>query len=183
MFTDESRSFIKPTQMAAQLPKFVLILMIKNEEKILLRCLEAVKDIVDAYCICDTGSTDTSREIAAEFLKTHDGCLTSETWKDFGSNRTASFVNAQSYLRKTGWDLKNTYGLLLDADMVFVPKVLKSTPLDHEGYTVIQKAGNLEYPNTRLVRMDYNWTCRGVTHEYWDGLHYLRLKKIPLHPL
>jgi glycosyltransferase involved in cell wall biosynthesis len=158
-------SFTKPTRM----PKFVLVLMIRNEEKILLRCLEAAAAIADAFCICDTGSTDASCEIATEFLKTHDGCLTHEPWKDFGYNRTVSFRNAQSYLSKTGWDLPNTYGLLLDADMVFVQGSLKTQPLDHEGYTIIQKAGALEYPNTRLVRMDYAWSCRGVTHEYWDG--------------
>ena len=149
--------------------RFVLILMIRNEEKILLRCLEAAKDIADAFCICDTGSTDTSREIATSFLKTHDGCLTTEPWKDFGHNRTVAFKNAQTYLRATGWDLDTTYGVLLDADMVFVPGNLKTEPLSHEGYTIIQKAGGLEYPNTRLVRMDHNWSCRGVTHEYWDG--------------
>jgi len=149
--------------------RFVLVLMIRNEEKILLRCLEAVAGLVDAYCICDTGSTDASCDIATEFLKTHDGCLTTEVWKDFGYNRTVSFKNAQTYLEKTGWDLPTTYGLLLDADMLFVQGNLKTTKLSHEGYTVIQKAGGLEYPNTRLVRMDYNWTCRGVTHEYWDG--------------
>ena len=149
--------------------RFVLVLMIRNEEKILGRCLEAVADLVDAFCICDTGSTDTSCEIATEFLKTHDGFLTHEPWKDFGHNRTVSFQNAQSYLRKTGWDLPNTYGLLLDADMLFVKGKLKTEALGHEGYTIIQKAGSLEYPNTRLVRMDYDWTCRGVTHEYWDG--------------
>ena len=149
--------------------RFVLILMIRNEQKILLRCLEAVADLVDAYCICDTGSTDASCETASGFLKTHDGCLTTEVWKDFGYNRTISFKNAQSYLKTTGWDLSTTYGLLLDADMLFVKGNLKTTELVHEGYTIIQKAGGLEYPNTRLVRMDYNWTCRGVTHEYWDG--------------
>lgn len=149
--------------------KFVLILMIRNEEKILKRCLEAVEAVVDAFCICDTGSTDTSCEIATDFLKTHDGCLTTEPWKDFGYNRTVSFKNAQTYLKKTGWDLATTYGLLLDADMVFVPGTMKSAELGHEGYTIVQKAGNLEYPNTRLVRMDYDWSCRGVTHEYWDG--------------
>jgi hypothetical protein len=53
--------------------------------------------------------------------------------------------------------------------MVFVQGNLKTIPLGHEGYTIIQKAGTMEYPNTRLVRMDYAWTCRGVTHEYWDG--------------
>jgi glycosyltransferase involved in cell wall biosynthesis len=151
------------------MPKFVLVLMIRNEERILLRCLEAVKDIVDAYCICDTGSTDSSREIATEFLKTHDGCLSEEPWKDFGYNRTATAKYAQAYLSSRGWDLTDTYGLLLDADMVFVPGQLKTTVLHHQGYTVVQKAGNLEYPNTRLIRMDYPWTCRGVTHEYWDG--------------
>jgi len=157
-------SFTKPTHM-----RFVLILMIRNEEKILQRCLEAVESLVDAFCICDTGSTDSSCEIATRFLKTHDGCLTHEPWKDFGHNRTVSFQNAHTYLKHTGWDLHETYGLLLDADMIFVPGTLKSISLEHEGYTIIQKAGSLEYPNTRLVRMDYPWTCRGVTHEYWDG--------------
>jgi tetratricopeptide (TPR) repeat protein len=27
----------------------------------------------------------------------------------------------------------------------------------------------MEYPNTRLVRMDHLWECKGVTHEYWDA--------------
>ena len=41
------------------MPKFVLILMVKNEEKIIQRCLNAVEGVVDAYVITDTGSTDT----------------------------------------------------------------------------------------------------------------------------
>lgn len=151
------------------MPKFVLILMVRNEERILQRCMESVKDLVDAYCICDTGSTDKTCEIASEFLKTHDGCLTNVPWMNFGYNRTASFANAQSYLRRTGWDLKDTYGLLLDADMMFVPGSLKTYPLGHVGYTIVQCAGSMEYPNTRLVRMDHLWECRGVTHEYWDA--------------
>jgi glycosyltransferase involved in cell wall biosynthesis len=151
------------------MPKFVLILMVRNEERILERCMKSVEGFVEAYCICDTGSTDKTREIAAEFLKTHDGCLTQVPWQDFGYNRTASFANAQTYLRRTGWDLKDTYGLLLDADMMFVPGVLKSQTLEHVGYTIVQCAGSMEYPNTRLVRMDYLWVCKGVTHEYWDA--------------
>ena len=149
--------------------KFVLILMIRNEERILKRCLESVSNLAEAYCICDTGSTDKSCEIAREFLKTHDGCLTEAPWRDFGHNRTISFQNAQSYLKKTGWDLNTTYGLLLDADMMFVQGSLKDQTLGEFGYTIIQCAGTMEYPNTRLVRMDFNWVCRGVTHEYWDG--------------
>lgn len=144
--------------------------MIKNEERILKRCLEAVENVVDCFCILDTGSTDKTVEIAKEFLKTHTGCVTVEPWKNFGHNRTVSFQNAQAYLRdELKWDLKDTYGLLLDADMVFVPGKLREQNLTAIGYRFIQINGSLEYYNTRLVRMDYPWKCVSVTHEYWDG--------------
>ena len=143
--------------------------MVKNESKILQRCLEAVEKVVDAFCICDTGSTDNTCEIAREFLKTHPGCLTECPWKDFGFNRTRSFQDAREFVKTTDWALDDTYGLLLDADMCFVPGSLREQKLTEKGYTIIQCAGNLEYPNCRLVRMDHDWTCRGVTHEYWDG--------------
>lgn len=152
------------------MPKFVLILMVKNESKIIERCLKAVEGVVDAFCVTDTGSTDNTRGIVKEFLKTHPGCLIECEWKDFGYNRTISFEGSQSFVRDTlKWDLKETYGLLLDGDMVFVPGTLKKQALGDIGYTVVQMAGNLQYPNCRLVRMDYAWKCRGVTHEYWDG--------------
>ena len=152
-----------------QMPKFVLILMVKNEEKIIRRCLEAVEGIVDAYAINDTGSTDKTVEIVHDFLQTRKGSVGISTWKDFGHNRTLSFTMARDYCMAAKMDLADTYGLLLDADMIFVPGDLKKQSLGEIGYTLIQSAGNLEYPNTRLVRMDYDWVCRGVTHEYWDG--------------
>ena len=149
--------------------KLCLILMIKNEEKILLRCLQSMEGIVDMYCILDTGSTDSSVEIATKFLETHPGCITEEPWQNFGYNRTVSFQRAQEFCRTGGWDLGTTYGLLIDADMVFVCGNLKEKTLGAVGYKAMQKNGNLEYMNARLLRMDYDWKCLGVTHEYWDG--------------
>lgn len=150
--------------------KFALILMIKNEERILLRCLQALESVVDYYCICDTGSTDKSIEIAEMFLETHKGCITTEPWRDFGYNRSVSFKNAYEYLKTVeDCNLENTYGLLLDADMVFVPGKMKTTKLNKTGYKIIQRNGSLEYANARLLRMDFPWKCLGVTHEYWDG--------------
>jgi len=131
--------------------------------------MASVEGFVDAYAITDTLSTDKTQEIALEFLETHDGCLELSDWKNFGHNRTASFKNAQDYCKAKNWDLKDSYGLLLDADMLFVPGKLKQHPLGGTGYLITQCAGSLEYPNTRLIRMDYDWVCRGVTHEYWDG--------------
>lgn len=143
--------------------------MIKNEEKILLRCLQAMEGIVDMYCILDTGSTDSSVEIAKKFLENRPGCVTEEPWQNFGYNRTVSFQRAQEYCREGGWDLNDTYGILVDADMVFVCGNLKEKTLGAVGYKALQKNGNLEYMNARLLRMDYGWKCVGVTHEYWDG--------------
>jgi len=149
--------------------KFVLILMVRNESRILERCLKSVESFVDAFCIHDTGSTDNTVEIAKEFLEGRKGCVTESTWKDFGTNRTLSFQTARNYLKSTGWDLTETYGLLLDADMIFHPGTLKAQTLGDIGYSIVQCAGHLEYPNCRLVRMDHPWKCLGVTHEYWDG--------------
>lgn len=131
--------------------QIALILMIKNEEKILLRCLQALEGVVDYYCIADTGSTDSSVQIATEFLKTHKGCINIDPWKNFGHNRTISFVKARQYLQTTDCDLSTTYGLLLDADMVFVPGKLRRLTLNANGYKMIQKNGGLEYMNARLT--------------------------------
>lgn len=149
--------------------RFVLILMVRNEEKIIRRCLEATQGIVDAVCVHDTGSVDHTKDMVREYLAVHDGCLTESVWSDFGTNRTKSFQCAKEFVQSEGWDLKDTYGLLLDGDMVFQPGRLKEQTLTEVGYTVVQIAGRLEYPNCRLVRMDHDWVCRGVTHEYWDG--------------
>lgn len=150
--------------------KFVLILMVRNESKIIQRCLEAVESVVDAFCVHDTGSTDNTVELANEFIKTRKGCVTGSEWKDFGHNRTLSFRSARDYVEYgLKWDLATTYGLLLDADMVFEAGTLKDQPLGELGYTIVQSNGDLDYPNCRLIRMDHPWKCTGVTHEYWDG--------------
>ena len=147
------------------MPKFVLILMVKNEEKILRRCLEAVEGIVDGYAINDTGSTDKTVDIAREFLETRKGCVGLSTWKNFGHNRTLSFQIARDFCVANKMDLADTYGLLLDADMSFVAGSLSQQALGGIGYTIIQSAGGLNYPNARLIRMDRDWVCKGVTHE------------------
>lgn len=147
--------------------KLVLVLMIRNESRILERCLKAVENLVDAYCITDTGSTDNTCEIARKWLDTHPGRLWEDTWSDFGTNRTLSFKHAKEFVEAT-MDPTTTYGLLLDADMEFVPGRLMEQNLQATGYTIIQIGGNLEYPNTRLIRMDQPGICKSVTHEYWQ---------------
>ena len=73
-----------------------LCMIVKNEERILKRCLDSVKDLVDEIVIVDTGSTDTTRQIAERYTdKIYDF-----TWiDDFSAARNFAFSKAtQEYI-------------------------------------------------------------------------------------
>ena len=145
--------------------------MIKNEEEIIERCLSSVIGLVDGICITDTGSTDRTLSIVQEYFKTIEipTILYQDKWKNFGHNRTRSFLNTFSFCNELQWDLSHTYGLLLDADMKLVIGNFDKDSLTHSGYKLIQSNSTWDYYNTRLVRMNYPWKCIGVTHEVWVG--------------
>lgn len=82
--------------------KLSLVMITKNEESNLRRCLDSVKNIVDEIVIVDTGSTDKTKDIALEFsAKVYD-----YEWDN-------NFSNARNYaLSKSTGD----WNLILDAD-------------------------------------------------------------------
>ena len=44
-----------------------LCMIVKNEEKVLTRCLDSIADLMDEIIIVDTGSTDSTKEIAGRY--------------------------------------------------------------------------------------------------------------------
>ena len=68
-----------------------LCMIVKNEEKVLGRCLDSAKDITDEIIIVDTGSTDGTKEIARRYgAKIFD-----QKWQDdFSLARNFSFSKA-----------------------------------------------------------------------------------------
>lgn len=46
---------------------FSLCMIVKNEERVLARCLDSLADLMDEIVIVDTGSTDRTKEIAAHY--------------------------------------------------------------------------------------------------------------------
>lgn len=69
-----------------------LCMIVKNEEKILARCLDSVADLVDEIIIVDTGSVDDTKRIATQYTdKIYDF-----TWiGDFSAARNFAFSKAE----------------------------------------------------------------------------------------
>ncbi|MFR5874931.1 MAG: glycosyltransferase [Eubacterium sp.] len=68
-----------------------LCMIVKNEEKVLARCLDSIKDAVDEIVIVDTGSNDNTKNIA---LKYTDFVYDYKWADDFSKARNFSFSKA-----------------------------------------------------------------------------------------
>ena len=150
----------------------ILLLMIKNEEKIIQRCLSHALPHVDAVAILDTGSTDGTVKCCQDFLSTcgKPFIINVEPFQTFGHNRTISFQKSQELCATLNWDPEKTYAMAVDADMNIVASPsFSSFPMTTNGYTVIQANGSIKYYNTRFMKCGYSWKCIGATHEYWSG--------------
>lgn len=162
-----------------QIPKLCLNMIVKNESKIILRLLESVSNVIDSYCICDTGSTDNTVSIIEEFFAERNipGKIVCEPFCDFAYNRTFALKQCET--------MSVDYILLLDADMIFqlgqgVTPVEFKLKLVNDAYHMFQGTDTFYYKNARLVKNRIGASYWGVTHEYLktpDGSSYGLIEK------
>lgn len=73
------------------MPTISLCMIVKNEEKVLARCLDSLQGLVDEIIIVDTGSTDATKKIAAAYTQQ----IYDYPWQgDFAAARNFSFSKA-----------------------------------------------------------------------------------------
>jgi len=131
-------------------------MIVRNEAKVIARCLQSVLSVIDYWVICDTGSTDATRSIISKTLKKVPGELHEHSWVNFGFNRTTAFRLAEG---------KADYVLFIDADMILnVHEAFKSR-LNADAY-LLRYNGALDYWQTMLVSAAHRWEYVGPTHEY-----------------
>ena len=120
-----------------------LCMIVKNEERVLERCLKSICDLVDEIVIVDTGSTDQTREIAARFTQR----IYDYKWKD-------DFADARNFaFSKAGCE----YIYTADADEV----------LDEENRRKFKILKETLMPEIEIVQMYYgNQLSCGTVYNY-----------------
>ena len=131
-------------------------MIVKNEEVLLSRCLESVKD-ADEIVICDTGSTDRTIEIAKQYT---DKVFTDYVWNDnFGEAYTHAFNKC------TGdWILSiDADGVLEEGGIAKIRKVIEKIDNDKSYdaiYYEIWRSGKCHHTLPRICRRGTKWYYR-----------------------
>lgn len=148
--------------------KIVLVSMVRNECAVITRLLDSVKGVVDGVSVLDTGSTDGTQERVLDW-GAENGVLTNlhrSAFVDFSTSRNEAMSRAQNSSVMWGFQLADTYALLLDADMVLSATAFSPTDLTAPCYSLLQQNNSMEYWNLRLTRLDNPGVYLGRTHEY-----------------
>jgi tetratricopeptide (TPR) repeat protein len=133
--------------MKAGRPKIVLTMIVKNEAKVLRRCLESVRGHIDAWSISDTGSTDGTQALIRELLADIPGELIERPWTDFATNRNEAIENGLKY--------EPDYFLTLDADEELTTSVgfsLKDLTADTYSAMFEMDGTNARWPRKLLFK-------------------------------
>jgi glycosyltransferase involved in cell wall biosynthesis len=136
-------------------------MIVKNEAPNIERCLESVAPFINYYIICDTGSTDNTKEIIKNFFdkKGIPGEILDHEWSDFGTNRSKAIAACEG---KTEWVM------MIDADDFITGKL----PVDKfdsnlDGYVVRIKRGPFEWYRAQLFNIGKKkWWYEEPLHEY-----------------
>ncbi len=147
------------------MPTISLCMIVRDEESVLGRCLDCVKNIADEIIIVDTGSKDKTKEAASLYT---DKVYDFEWVDDFSAARNFSFSKA-----------KMDYIMWLDADDVIDSENQKKllelkSSLDPSTDIVMMKYnvafddnGNptFSYYRERLIKRSRNFLWKGAIHE------------------
>ncbi|KAB1986230.1 tetratricopeptide repeat protein [Streptomyces triticiradicis] len=131
-------------------------MIVKNESRVIERCLGSVRHLIDTWMISDTGSTDGTQDLIRAALADVPGELHEEPWVDFGHNRTRNIRRARG---------RADFLLTVDADHV-LRQDAPLPPLTATSYMLRYDTPGTQHRFKHLMRGDRDWRYEGVTHEY-----------------
>jgi len=141
--------------------KLALSMIVKNEAPNIQRCLESVAPFINYYVICDTGSTDNTKEIIKSFFdsKGIPGEILDHEWKDFGHNRSLAIEACEG---------KAQWALMIDADdMISGTLPVEKFNDELDGYVVKIQRGEFVWYRAQLFNIGKTkWWYEEPLHEY-----------------
>lgn len=140
-------------------------LIVKNEEKVLARCLDCVQRIADEIVIVDTGSTDRTKEIASRYTN----LIYDFKWvDDFSAARNFSFSKASmDYLYVADADE------IIEEEQIYNFLKLKETLLPEIEIVQMYYCNQLEFNTTYNYDKEYRPKLYKRVREFrfYDPLH------------
>lgn len=140
-----------------------LNMIVKNEKKVLARCLASVRPFIDYWVIADTGSSDGTQAEIRSCLQEIPGILYERPWVDFAHNRNEVLKASQN---------KGDYILLIDADETLsLISPLNKSQLFQDYYLIKMAGQTSEFLKMFLIKNDPDWSWRGAIHELLANPH------------
>jgi len=164
----EGTTATRPRRRKADIATIGLCMIVKNESKVICRCLTSVLPLVDYILVVDTGSDDGTQQIIRDFLAEHDiaGAVIEEPWRNFAYNRSFALERLREVERID-------YAFMIDADDTVVlddgfdPRAFKSQ-MDRDLYDVRVLYADIVYARPQICSNRLPFSYKGVLHEYLE---------------
>lgn len=151
----------------ARIPRVCLVMIVRDEERVLKRCLDSVWPFVDAYCILDTGSVDGTQAVVDEVARANPkpGCFVRGRWRGYAESRSEVLALARVSVPECTWHL------MMDADDTFHAPTGSFLRLTEGVSTYLvavyfNKFGGVQTTRHQLFASGMPWRYAGVVHEH-----------------
>jgi tetratricopeptide (TPR) repeat protein len=135
-------------------------MIVKDEARVIRRCLDSVKPFIDHWVIVDTGSTDGTQDVIRAHMQGIPGEVHDRPWRGFAASRSEALALAKAH---------GDYTLVLDADeQLLVDPGFRLPPLVAGEYlfSFRMEGSSTSWYRTTLLRAELGWRYEGVVHEY-----------------
>jgi FkbM family methyltransferase len=157
---EKLRSLVRPAsfQTPIQMPprKLGLCMIVRNESKVIERCLKSVRPLISHWTVVDTGSTDGTQALVRKVLEGVPGELYERPWVDFSTNRNQALALAEGH---------TSHVLVIDADDVLeIPEGFRLPELTADCYRIYVHHGDRAHWRPHIFRPE-KFRYRYVIHE------------------